>query len=306
MATAEDGDQPALAKVCTAGTELGGRSNLDDVDEAETEIYARSLQRRGSSSTFGSSGSWDDSPTATAHGDAFDTGLCAFGHTADSSLGGDKDAEIDVYSLSGAHIGHVTMDSGDSLGALKERIREMTGKSVELALGLSILKDNDDMTIASSGILETLHVQAINVSLHRFVYSDDGRCAGIYLMDDGTAEMFTLSRRMLNAREDEEQTQTMHWGTWSPGPSESVCIEVDQMERKVYSDAMACGWTQQSGRIHADFKMRFRWAGQSLQRLDQISEPVAAFVFPSVLYNLGGSDAHVFDDWHREGESTEP
>ena len=59
---------------------------------------------------------------------------------------------------------------------------------------------------------------------------------------------------------------------------------------------------------------------------------VAAFVFPSVLYNLGGSDAHValsrrsaegyrfrassrllsdrmaevFDDWHREGESTEP
>ena len=57
---------------------------------------------------------------------------------------------------------------------------------------------------------------------------------------------------MLNAREDEEQTQTMHWGTWSPGqcsrfscpeigtlhvhklsgPSESVCIEVDQMERK--------------------------------------------------------------------------
>ena len=30
--------------------------------------------------------------------------------------GGDKDAEIDVYSLSGAHIGHVTMDSRDSLG----------------------------------------------------------------------------------------------------------------------------------------------------------------------------------------------
>jgi len=302
MATAGYGDQPALAKVCTAGTELGCRANPDDVDEAETETYARSLQRRGSSST---SGSWDDSPTGTAHSDAFETGLCTFGQT-DPSPGGDKDAEIDVYSLSGAHIGHVTMDSRDSLGALKERIREMTGKSVELALGLSILKDNEDMTIAGSGILETLHVQAINVSLHRFVYSADGRCAGIYLMDDGTAEMFTLSRRMLNAREDEEQTQTMHWGTWSPGPSESVCIEVDQMERKVYSDAMACGWTQQSGRIHADFKMRFRWTGQSLQRLDQISEPVAAFVFPSVLYNLSGSEAHVFDDWHREGASTEP
>ena len=60
--------------------------------------------------------------------------------------------------------------------------------------------------------------------------------------------------------------------------------------------------------------------------------PVAAFVFPSVLYNLSGSEAHValsrrsaegdrfrassrlpsnriakvFDDWHREGASTEP
>ena len=88
---------------------------------------------------------------------------------------------------------------------------------VFLALSLAVWQDNEDMTIAGSGILETLHVQAINVSLHGassaaaglccfvldmpcvrasssrgFVYSADGRCAGIYLMDDGTAEMFTL------------------------------------------------------------------------------------------------------------------
>ena len=27
-------------------------------------------------------------------------------------------------------------------------------------------------------------------------------------------------------------------------------------QKQVYNDAMAFGWTQQSGRIHADFKMR--------------------------------------------------
>ncbi|CAE7685812.1 unnamed protein product, partial [Symbiodinium pilosum] len=227
-------------------------------DEAETETCARSLRRRGSDST---AGSWDDSPTGTAHSDGIETGpgLSALSQVSASDEGDEEEVPIDVHALSGAHLGHVSMLPRASLGALKERICDLTGKSgksLELALGLSILKDSDDMTIASSGILETLHVQAITISLHRFVYSDDGRSAGIYLLDDGTAEIFTLSRRVLNAREDEEQTQTMHWGTWSSGPSESICIDVTQMERKVYSDIMSCGWTHQSGRIQADFKMR--------------------------------------------------
>ena len=62
---------------------------------------------------------------------------------------GDKDAEIDVYSLSGAHIGHVTMDSGDSLGdaCLQDELKFSIRQAVESQLNSIFQQERLNMDI---------------------------------------------------------------------------------------------------------------------------------------------------------------
>uniref|UniRef100_A0A7S4SYA9 Ubiquitin-like domain-containing protein n=1 Tax=Alexandrium monilatum TaxID=311494 RepID=A0A7S4SYA9_9DINO len=167
---------------------------------------------------------------------------------------------VGVFTVGGSHMADIDMNLADTVLDLKREIglvaKKRSAPPIFRLVCRSAVLSNDEQTLQEAGVGENPMVQFVTIfAIERFVSEGESGALGLYLIPDGSAEVFSVSRRTVNREEDEEHTQRIFFGEWKSAQAEGTgngCVTVvfTQLERNVYNEAAMAGWTSRSGRKH--------------------------------------------------------